>query len=82
MGANSSMRTFEEIITEHLRIPKENISDSLAPKDVPDWDSMNYLLFVAEVEKEFDVNFTMDEVLNAASIGDVRRLLKAKGADV
>jgi acyl carrier protein len=76
------MKTFEDMVVEHLKIPRETVSDSLTPKDVPEWDSMNYLLFIAEVEQEFNVSFTMDEVLNAASLGDVRKLLKAKGAPV
>jgi acyl carrier protein len=76
------MKTFEDMVVEHLKIPREKVSDSLTPKDVPEWDSMNYLLFIAEVEQEFNVSFTMDEVLNAASLGDVRKLLKAKGASV
>lgn len=73
------MKTFEDIVTEQLRIPKESIKDSLTPADVPDWDSMNYLLFIAELEKEYKVSFTMDEILNAQSLGAIRTLLKTKG---
>lgn len=73
------MKTFEDIVTEQLRIPKENIKDSLTPADVPEWDSMNYLLFIAELEKQYKISFTMDEILNAPSLGAVRNLLKIKG---
>lgn len=76
------MKDFNTIVTEQLKIQAADISDALTPKDVPDWDSMNYLLFIAELEKEYGVSFTMDEVLGAQSLGDVRKALKAKGADV
>ncbi len=76
------MKSFEDIVFEQLHIPRENISDVLTPKDVPDWDSMNYLLFIAELEKEYNVTFTMDEVLSAESLGAVRTALKTKGANV
>ena len=49
------MATFNEIVSNLLKIPEGDIKDSLAPKDIPDWDSMNYLLFIAELEKEFSV---------------------------
>ena len=75
------MKQFEDIVTEQLRIPKDAIKDSLTPADVPDWDSMSYLLFVAELEKEYKVSFSMDEILNAASLGAVRGLLKKKGVN-
>lgn len=70
---------FEDIVAEQLHISKELIKDSLTPKDVPNWDSMNYLLFIAELEKEYRISFTMDEVLSAQSLGDVRNMLRSKG---
>lgn len=73
------MKTFEDIVTEQLGIPKERIADNLTPADVPEWDSMNYLLFIGELEKHFRISFTMDEILQAASLGAVRALLKEKG---
>jgi len=74
-------KAFTTIVTEKLKIKAEDISDSLTPGDVPEWDSMNYLLFISELEKEYNVSFTMDEVLQAQSLGDVRKYLKAKGVD-
>ena len=76
------MKDFNTIVTEQLKIASRDISDTLTPKDVPDWDSMNYLLFIAELEKEYGVSFTMDEVLSAQSLGDVRTSLRAKGVNV
>lgn len=74
------MKTFNQIVHEVLKIPEEDIKDSLSPKDIPEWDSMNYLLFIAELEKEFNVSFSMDEVMNADSLGAIRTILKSKGA--
>ena len=76
------MKTFEAIAEELLKISAADIKDSLTPKDVPHWDSMNYLLFIAELEKEYNISFTMDEVLNAGTLGAVRSLARAKGATV
>ena len=76
------MRSFNDIAHEMLNIPSETIKDSLTPQDVPNWVSMNYLLFIAELEKEFNVTFTMDEVLSAQSLGAVRTTLRGKGAAV
>ncbi len=76
------MKKFEEIAGELLKIPAGQVNDSLTPKDVPNWDSMNYLLFISELEKEYNVSFTMDEVLNADSLGALRKHLHAKGVSV
>ncbi len=74
--------TFNELAGRFLKMPPDQVRDELTPQDIPEWDSMNYLLFIAELEGAFKVSFSMDEVLNAKSLGDVRRALAAKGAAV
>jgi len=76
------MKDFKTIVTEHFKIPASDVTDALTAKDIPAWDSMNYLLFIAELEKEYGVSFTMDEVLTADSLGTIRSLLRSKGAPV
>jgi acyl carrier protein len=76
------MKTFEQLVSEKFSIPVEEVRDELSSKDIPDWDSMNYLLFIADVEKEFNVSFSMDEVLGASTLGSIREALRAKGVEV
>jgi acyl carrier protein len=76
------MKEFNAIVSEFFKLDPDQISDSLTSKDIPTWDSMNYLLFIAELEKEYDISFSMDEVLNADSLGSIRTLLKSKGASL
>ncbi len=76
------MKTFNQIVNEILKIPEENIKDDLSSKDIPEWDSMNYLLFIAELEKQFDLSFSMDEVINAQNIGDIRKIVEKRGKTI
>lgn len=70
------MKTFNSIVSKTFSIPESEIRDELSSKDIPDWDSMNYLLFIAELEKEFAITFTMDEVMNVQTLGDLRILVE------
>lgn len=70
------MKTFNQIVEELFSIKEEDIKDELSSKDIPDWDSMNYLLFIAELEKEFSMSFSMNEVMNAQTLGDLRILVE------
>lgn len=76
------MKDFNALVTEHFKIAAESISDTLSAKDIPEWDSMNYLLFIADVEKEYSVSFTMDEVLGAQTLGDIKNMLRAKSITI
>lgn len=76
------MKDFNALVTEHFKVAPADITDSLNAESVPEWDSMNYLLFIADVEKAYNVSFSMDEVLAAKTLGDIRTALRAKAVDV
>lgn len=73
---------FDKIVSGIFKLKPSEIKDSLTSKEIPNWDSMNYLLFISELEKDFGVTFSMDEVLNADSLGAIRKMLKAKGVNI
>ena len=72
------MKDFNTLVTEHFKVAESDITDALSAKDIPEWDSMNYLLFISDVEKEYGVSFSMDDVLGAQMLGDVRKMLEAR----
>ena len=76
------MEKFNKIVPAILKIPAKEIKDALTAKEIPDWDSMNYLLYIAELEKEFGISFSMDEVLKADSLGVVKEMLQSKGVNL
>lgn len=76
------MKTFNEIVIEAFKISEDNVSDDLTSKDVPEWDSMNYLFFISELEKNFGMSFTMDEVTNAQCLGDLRKAVVERGKTI
>ncbi len=76
------MKNFNTIAAEHFKISEDSIHDSLTAKDIPEWDSMNYLLFIADIEKEFGVSFTMDEILSVDSLGTIKKILRGKGKNI
>lgn len=78
MGYTTYMKTFNQIVSTTFSIGEETITDGMSSKDIADWDSMNYLMFIAELEKEFSVSFSMDEVMNAQTLGDIRGIVESR----
>jgi len=72
------MEKFNKIISKIFEMSETDIRDDLSSKDIPKWDSMNYLLFIAELEKEYNISFSMDEVMNAKCIGDIRKIVELR----
>ena len=66
-------KTLFQIISEIMDISIEKISDSSGPVSIPDWDSFNMFVLLDEIEKEFDVNFSLEETLQIKTVGDFRK---------
>jgi acyl carrier protein len=62
-----------------MKIPIESIIDTMGPKDVENWTSFNGYVLLHELETDYEVKFTIDEVLDVTTIADIKRHLKNKG---
>ena len=76
------MEIFNKIVLDIFKVPLPDIKDSLTAKDIPDWDSMNFLLFIAEIEKQFNVSFNINEILNVSTLGEIKKMLRAKNVNI
>lgn len=75
---SNNMKKFEQIAVDIFGLKPEDVNDSLTAKEIPGWDSMNYLLFVAELEKQYNTSFSMDEVLGTNTLGEVKAMLQKR----
>jgi len=73
------MKKLTDIIQKIFGTSIESITDAMSPETIPNWDSMNYLLFISEIEKQFDINFTVDEVMEVRTLGDIKKYMREKG---
>jgi len=69
-------KTLFEIVSRVMNIPIEKISDNSGPNSIPDWDSFNMFVLLDEIEKEFDVKFSLEETLEIKTVGDFRKKLE------
>ena len=66
-------KTLFQIVSEVMNIPIEKISDSSGPESIPEWDSFNMFVLLDEIEKEFNVNFSLEATLQIKTVGDFRK---------
>ena len=73
------MKRLNAILSKVLEIEEDSISDKTAPENVETWDSFNGLMLVSELEKTFNVKFTMEEVTAVKCVKDIKDALKRHG---
>lgn len=62
-----------------LSIPLEKISDTLAFKECPTWDSIAHMALVAAIDTEFDTMMETDDIINMSSFKKAKEILSKYG---
>jgi len=70
------------LISRVLDVPTSEISDQSSPESIPSWDSFNGYILLDELESEFQVKFTLDEVLDVKTVSDIKRHLHNHGVEL
>lgn len=68
-----------EIVSGILGTDRRELVDSRKVGEIPNWDSFNNLQIISAVEEAFKVSFTTEEIINAVTYGDVKKLLEKHG---
>ena len=62
-----------------LGIDENIITDKTSPANVESWDSFNGLMIASELEREFKLTFTMEEITSVKNVGDIKESLRKHG---
>lgn len=62
-----------------MNISVSKINDESSPETIETWDSFHALLLINDLETEFNIKFTLDEVLNTKTVADIKRNLLSHG---
>ena len=65
---------FEEVLDE---IEVELVEETTA-NDVEDWDSLTHIQIITEIEKQFEVRFSIRDIEKLENIGDMVSLITSK----
>ena len=69
-------------ISNVFSVPVSEINDNSGPESIERWDSFNALVLVDELELEFNIKFTVDEITDVSNVADIKRHLKNHGVNL
>lgn len=70
----------KKVILKTLKLNDFDLRDETQAYQVPGWDSLNHVVVLVAVEKEFGIRFHVAEVLRLRNIGDLQALVDSKTA--
>ena len=60
-----------KIIAEAIEVNTNKIDEDTAIGDFPNWDSMGQLIIISSLEKEFDIKFDPEDMMDMEDVGDM-----------
>lgn len=70
----------ENLLSEVLQIPASKITEDLAMKDVDAWDSLKHMELIVSLEQSFGIELSFDDIVAMQSVGEIKRVLRERGA--
>jgi alcohol dehydrogenase class IV/acyl carrier protein len=64
------------ILCELFSVSENDISDNTGPGDLTRWDSIGQLRLVLELEKQFNIQLSVDDVMSINKVADIVTVLK------
>ena len=76
----------KEEITEKLQVIFRDVFDDetivlfdeMTSSDVEDWDSLSHINLISDIEAQFGITFTTDEILNTKNVGEFIKVIEEK----
>jgi len=68
------MKKIEDLISEAFDVKVGSLTDETVFYEMENWDSMNHMLLINNLETEFEKELTNEQIINIKTIGDVRKI--------
>lgn len=72
----------QNIIVSVLKISPSAYSDDLAVGEIPEWDSINHVRLLAQIEEDFNINIDITDAIEIEDVWDIISTLKKYKVDV
>jgi len=66
------------IVADVLQIDVKSIKETDSPETIDKWTSLFHVLIIDKVEKEFNISFSFDELIEIESVKDIYNNLEHK----
>jgi len=70
-----------QIISNVMSVPISELSDESGRESIAAWDSMNAYILLDEIESEYNIKFSLDEIENIKTVKDFKKYLQNHGID-
>ena len=68
----------KEVVASSLRVDINEINDLSSPETIESWDSMNHIVLIIALEKEFQIKFDETDIRNLLRFDKIHKTIENK----
>ena len=65
-----------------MNVPISEINNNSGSESIQEWDSFNMYVLLNEIEKEFNIKFSLEETLEIKNVGNFKKQLEKHGVNL
>jgi acyl carrier protein len=69
------MDKLNKILSEVFRLKEDELNDELTMDDIDNWDSLTHMDLITSIESGFEIQLTMDDIMNCKDIKTIRTIV-------
>jgi acyl carrier protein len=81
LSHNLVMKLFK-LLKEAFSVSENEATDEKVIMNFEAWDSMSHMHFIANLESEYAIEFTGNEIAQMTTVGDVKKAIQEKGVQL
>lgn len=74
-----NLEKLKKCFTDALGIDEKLVIDKLKYNSISEWDSVGHMALITEIEKNFNVTLTVEEITSMNSFAEAKIILKKHG---
>jgi acyl carrier protein len=72
------MKSINEVLSSVFRMKEESLNDDLTMSDIEKWDSLTHMDLITSIEENFDIELSMDEIMEMQDIKTIKKIVSDK----
>lgn len=72
------LEKIQEIFKEIIDEIEVELTETTTANDVEEWDSITHIEIISEIESQFKIRFSINEIENLKNVGDILSLIETK----
>jgi acyl carrier protein len=78
MSETEVLQKLNDIFRDLFELPELELNLGMSAADIDEWDSVNHVMLVVEIERQFKVKFHTAEVEEMKNVGDLVHMIVDK----